>query len=157
MFKVPTNEDTPYLPQGRKPQEGPCAHGFELQDDDTAIGTPHHALHGHHLVPVPVPAEDSAPTLHGALTEEKGSRKSSVGGRESLQAGNKAERERDGDLEEGLVDDNEVFPEGGLRAWSVVLGSFCMLFASLGIMNTIGACRRSDRVGLSKWHWNTDR
>lgn len=31
------------------------------------------------------------------------------------------------------------FPEGGLRAWLVVFGSWCALFASLGIMNTMGA------------------
>ena len=30
------------------------------------------------------------------------------------------------------------YPEGGLRAWLVVFGSFCALFASLGIMNSLG-------------------
>jgi uncharacterized membrane protein len=32
----------------------------------------------------------------------------------------------------------ETYPEGGLRAWTVVLGSWFAMFASLGIMNTIG-------------------
>lgn len=30
------------------------------------------------------------------------------------------------------------YPEGGLRAWSVVFGSFCGMFASFGLMNSIG-------------------
>lgn len=32
----------------------------------------------------------------------------------------------------------EVYPEGGMRAWLVVFGSFCGMVAALGIMNTIG-------------------
>lgn len=32
----------------------------------------------------------------------------------------------------------ETYPEGGLQAWSVVAGSWFSLFASLGLMNTIG-------------------
>ncbi|CUS10389.1 unnamed protein product [Tuber aestivum] len=31
-----------------------------------------------------------------------------------------------------------TYPEGGRKAWSVVLGSFCGMVASFGIMNTIG-------------------
>lgn len=31
-----------------------------------------------------------------------------------------------------------IYPEGGLQAWLVVLGSWCALFASLGIMNSLG-------------------
>ena len=31
-----------------------------------------------------------------------------------------------------------TYPEGGLRAWLVVLGSFCGMFAGFGYMNTIG-------------------
>ncbi|KAG7116372.1 Aspyridones efflux protein apdF like [Verticillium longisporum] len=33
--------------------------------------------------------------------------------------------------------DEEVFPEGGLRAWLVVLGSWLALFSSLGLMNSL--------------------
>ncbi|KAH8662177.1 major facilitator superfamily domain-containing protein [Xylariales sp. PMI_506] len=33
--------------------------------------------------------------------------------------------------------DEEPYPEGGLEAWLVVFGSFCGLFAGLGIMNCI--------------------
>ncbi|KAH7176471.1 major facilitator superfamily domain-containing protein [Dactylonectria macrodidyma] len=32
----------------------------------------------------------------------------------------------------------ETYPEGGLQAWSVVAGSWFCLFASLGLMNTLG-------------------
>lgn len=34
--------------------------------------------------------------------------------------------------------DDVVYPEGGLRAWLVVLGSFCGMLAAFGFMNTIG-------------------
>ncbi|KAI8154464.1 Riboflavin transporter MCH5 [Colletotrichum sp. SAR 10_65] len=33
--------------------------------------------------------------------------------------------------------EEETYPEGGLRAWSVVLGSWLALFSALGIMNSI--------------------
>jgi MFS family permease len=36
-------------------------------------------------------------------------------------------------------DDATTYPEGGLRAWLVVFGSFCALLASLGTMNTIAS------------------
>jgi hypothetical protein len=36
------------------------------------------------------------------------------------------------------VGDDTPYPEGGLRAWLVVLGSFCGMLASFGFMNTIG-------------------
>src|SRR5699024_10358552 len=35
--------------------------------------------------------------------------------------------------------DGNTYPEGGLDAWLVVLGSFLGLFASLGLLNTIGS------------------
>ena len=35
-------------------------------------------------------------------------------------------------------DDAKSYPEGGLRAWLVVLGSFSGMTASFGIMNTVG-------------------
>jgi len=45
--------------------------------------------------------------------------------------------------EESLVNkyqNSEIdFPEGGRKAWLVVFGSWCALFSSLGIMNTMGA------------------
>lgn len=34
--------------------------------------------------------------------------------------------------------DEEIYPEGGLRAWLVVLGSFTAMVASFGLLNTIG-------------------
>jgi hypothetical protein len=35
------------------------------------------------------------------------------------------------------VEEKETYPEGGLQAWLVVLGSWMALFSSLGIMNTM--------------------
>lgn len=34
--------------------------------------------------------------------------------------------------------DSQPFPEGGVRAWSVVAGAFCMLLPSFGLMNSVG-------------------
>ena len=36
-------------------------------------------------------------------------------------------------------DDDEDFPEGGLRAWLGVFGSFCAMFMVFGIVNSTGA------------------
>lgn len=36
------------------------------------------------------------------------------------------------------VGEEEKYPEGGLRAWLVVFGSWCALFAALGLLNTLG-------------------
>ena len=36
-------------------------------------------------------------------------------------------------------DDDEDFPEGGLRAWLVVFGSWCTMFMVFGIVNSTGA------------------
>jgi hypothetical protein len=36
------------------------------------------------------------------------------------------------------IGDETSYPEGGLRAWLVVFGSFCGMLASFGFMNTIG-------------------
>ncbi|KAH8805873.1 major facilitator superfamily domain-containing protein [Xylogone sp. PMI_703] len=38
-----------------------------------------------------------------------------------------------------LVQDGHTYPEGGLRAWLVVLGSWCGMMASIGICNTLGS------------------
>lgn len=32
----------------------------------------------------------------------------------------------------------DVYPDGGLRAWAVVLGSWCALVPAFGIVNTVG-------------------
>lgn len=36
------------------------------------------------------------------------------------------------------TDNVEDFPEGGWRAWSVVLGAWCAMIPSMGMLNTIG-------------------
>src|ERR1700728_1443904 len=38
-----------------------------------------------------------------------------------------------------LPQDGHTYPEGGLRAWLVVFGSWCAMLAALGTMNTLGA------------------
>ena len=153
-----TNEDTPHLPSYRKPKVGPHEHGFQPRDD-TTIGTAHHSLYGHH--PVPVPVEDSTSALHGTLSEEKGGgieapEEETEVGKESFKTVDKAEGDAGGGIERGLVDDNEIFPEGGLKAWSVVLGSFCLLFASLGIMNSTGVCLKKGYIQVKVGHRNTN-
>lgn len=37
-----------------------------------------------------------------------------------------------------IVEDGNTYPEGGLRAWLVVFGSFSGMVASFGILNTVG-------------------
>ena len=39
---------------------------------------------------------------------------------------------------EAIVKDDHTYPEGGLTAWLVVLGSFSGMVASFGILNTVG-------------------
>ena len=36
------------------------------------------------------------------------------------------------------VDTDDEIPEGGWRAWSVVLGAWCAMIPSMGMLNTIG-------------------
>ena len=38
-----------------------------------------------------------------------------------------------------LSADVQPFPEGGIRAWSVVAGAFFMMLPSFGLMNSVGA------------------
>ena len=42
----------------------------------------------------------------------------------------------------------DVYPEGGLRAWLVVAGSFVTLFCSLGMQSSIGVLQA---------HWESDQ
>lgn len=42
------------------------------------------------------------------------------------------------DITENDSDDDREYPEGGAKAWFVVFGSWCALFASLGVMNSLG-------------------
>lgn len=38
-----------------------------------------------------------------------------------------------------LTPDDHIYPEGGLKAWLVVFGSWCGMFASLGIANSLAS------------------
>ncbi|RFU35277.1 hypothetical protein B7463_g1073, partial [Scytalidium lignicola] len=38
-----------------------------------------------------------------------------------------------------LVEDGHTYPEGGLQAWLVVIGSWCGMMTSIGIANTLGS------------------
>lgn len=33
---------------------------------------------------------------------------------------------------------HDVFPDGGLQAWAVVAGAFCVLFCTFGYLNAYG-------------------
>ena len=37
-----------------------------------------------------------------------------------------------------LTLDDEEYPEGGAEAWLVVLGAWCAMFTSMGLLNTLG-------------------
>lgn len=34
-------------------------------------------------------------------------------------------------------DDTDSYPEGGLKAWSIVLGAWCAMIPSMGLLNTL--------------------
>ena len=89
------------------------------------VGTAHNVPRCHHPDPDPVSnISDSTPP--GEIVGEK------VNGSTEVARGNGCR------IGGGLGDENEEFPEGGFKAWAVVLGSFFALVSSLGIMNTIG-------------------
>jgi len=52
------------------------------------------------------------------------------------------EQEKNGHNEEQVEDETpcEEYPEGGLTAWLVVLGSFFGTVAASGMLNTVGIC-----------------
>ena len=139
MSKVPVNEDTPQSHSLPVPHEGNTYH-HELQTtskyqrEDRDFGTAQHALRGHRPVSVPVP-DGSDSTLQDEIARHKD--KSGIMVRTVTEKPSLEEREQSG-TQGDFGDENEEFPEGGLKAWSVVLGSFFALFSALGMMNTIG-------------------
>lgn len=50
-----------------------------------------------------------------------------------------------------VAPDGTFYPEGGLRAWLVVFGSFCGLLAALGLMNTVGVYQ--GRQYTKRWQY----
>ena len=83
-----------------------------------------------HLGPVYNRSDDPEATLGGNVDSEKAKR-SSEGRHGDAMSGIT-------DAAEGNLDENDIYPEGGLKAWSVVLGSFLLLFSALGTFNIIG-------------------
>lgn len=43
-----------------------------------------------------------------------------------------------GEISEAELPDGEEYPEGGLQAWSVVLGAWCAMVPSMGLLNSLG-------------------
>jgi MFS family permease len=72
----------------------------------------------------------------GHVTTEKGSRKVGVGN-----TADPLEIDQESPVSSlsTIPKDEHNYPEGGLRAWLVVLGSWCGFIASLGIANTMGS------------------
>jgi hypothetical protein len=56
----------------------------------------------------------------------------------SLPLANTDDRSSNASFNEIEQDCSLVFPDGGWRAWGVVLGSWCAMVPSSGLMNTIG-------------------
>lgn len=42
-----------------------------------------------------------------------------------------------GDSTDSLGESTEEYPEGGLRAWMVVLGAWCAMIPSMGMLNSL--------------------
>lgn len=42
-----------------------------------------------------------------------------------------------GDSTDNLGESTEEYPEGGLRAWMVVLGAWCAMIPSMGMLNSL--------------------
>lgn len=109
-------------------------HHHELQSlehrgEDKDLETAHHALCSHHH-PAPVSTGLNT-TLQDGIAGKKAKGSiivSRVHEKPSL------EEQEQG----GFGDENKEFPEGGLQAWSVVIGSFFALFSALTMMNTLG-------------------
>ncbi|KAH8808879.1 major facilitator superfamily domain-containing protein [Xylogone sp. PMI_703] len=86
--------------------------------EDSCLKNRDHVLQGEDVEPSP-------------LSEEKGGVKSPV---EPIDEKDVEKHDSDSP-NNGAVDNKDDFPEGGLKAWSVVLGSFCASFSVFGIIN----------------------
>ena len=135
MFKTPANEDSAQSPSHLQPHECNIHHrDLEYSGTDKDLGAAHHTLRSHHPVPVPV-SNHSDSTPQGKIAGKQAKGSTEVGrGNEKLSHEEQEQCKTRGGL--GVEDDE--FPEGGIKAWSVVLGSFCALFSALGIINSIG-------------------
>ena len=145
MSKVPAKEDTPQTPYHQKPHEDHTHHhdlyNLEYRDEDKDLDTAHHALRNHHAVPVSVSTSggsalnDLDSILQGGIAGKQG--KGSIIIWRVNEKPSPEEQEQSGTWR-GLEDENEEYPEGGWKAWSVVLGSFFASFSVIGTMNTSG-------------------
>ncbi|KAI5803335.1 major facilitator superfamily domain-containing protein [Peziza echinospora] len=129
MWKVPTHEDTPH--PKRVSVDASATTGGGASSDPNGLNrrrTVESRSDVEHVagsIELPTAtgehALESSQTLHDQAHVEK-----------SRIYGKKGGPEEEEEEEEG------EFPEGGLKAWSVVLGSFLFLFGGLGVMNTMG-------------------
>ena len=78
-----------------------------------------------HPVTVPSPAPTPAPEKQDAV-RDPGSSPSAT--EPAIEAQTSEDEEED---------DDDSYPEGGLQAWLVVMGSWMALFSALGLMNTL--------------------
>ncbi|KZZ97557.1 Major facilitator superfamily domain, general substrate transporter [Moelleriella libera RCEF 2490] len=83
-------------------------------------------------------AESQAAMIQGEWIAETGSQVSRQVSRRRDEeiAGRHRDEKADCDGDDG--DDGDVFPDGGLEAWLVVLGAWCVSFCSYGWINSVG-------------------
>ncbi|KPV72358.1 uncharacterized protein RHOBADRAFT_18141 [Rhodotorula graminis WP1] len=91
---------------------------------------PHHLAEQLPSASFQAPSEHTTATIEPSEATEKG--ELSVGGRTSEEA---AHSPRDAEKAAPVLDD---YPDGGLRAWSVVGGAWCISFTSWGFTNAYG-------------------
>ncbi|KAM3074590.1 hypothetical protein ACMFMG_008020 [Clarireedia jacksonii] len=99
------------------------------------------------------PIDVTAPSAHVGTNTNDNARDSGIFKKAAAENSVNDTAATDGNLEKGIVpkdgpgsgsdntsvsdqEKNDEFPEGGLKAWSVVLGSFCGSFSVFGIINS---------------------
>jgi len=80
------------------------------------------------------------PAQHSSnfIVDEEARVPSAVPSKEDEPPGPSNNNAADGPHHHSSPDPSETFPDGGLPSWLVVLGSFCLLMASYGLMNSVG-------------------
>ena len=93
--------------------------------------------------PGPIPIDSTVPHQHNTSvvkTEEQWQPRQPLSSDYPVELPKDEEtaQQKDSSSSTSSTKDEITYPEGGLQAWLVVLGSFCGLVAGLGLMNTIG-------------------